>query len=130
MQPPDVQIEIEEPLPPVMAQPSYLTQVLSNLLGNAIKFVPPGRTPEICVSAQRQGNRVKITFQDNGIGIEPKDRERIFNIFERVHDRESYEGTGIGLSIVRKATERMGGSVGVESGRGQGSCFWIELIAA
>lgn len=126
-QPPCARIQVDASLPRVMGQASYLTQVLSNLLSNAVKFVPPERTPEVRVYAEPHGGRVRILIQDNGIGIVPRDRERIFNIFERVHAQQDYEGTGIGLSIVRKAIERMGGRVGLESTPGQGSCFWFEL---
>jgi signal transduction histidine kinase len=73
---------------------------------------------------------VRIWFEDNGIGITREDLTRIFGIFERVHPREIFEGTGIGLAIVRKAVERMGGTVGVESDPGKGSRFWLELPAA
>jgi PAS domain S-box-containing protein len=130
LQEPQAYVRIEEPIPLVLAQPSYLTQVLSNLISNAVKFVPPERKPEITIEAERRGASVRILIKDNGIGIDPKDQERIFNIFERVYSTDEYEGTGIGLSIVRKAMDRMGGRVGVDSTTGEGSCFWIELQEA
>jgi len=75
------------------------------------------------------GGRVRLWIEDNGIGIAPEHHERIFRVFERLHRATDYPGTGIGLAIVRKAMERMGGSVGVESALGRGSRFWIELPA-
>jgi len=73
---------------------------------------------------------VRIFFKDNGIGIAPEDHSRIFRLFERIHPSTEYEGTGIGLTIVRKAAERMGGQVGFESVPGKGSNFWIQLKKA
>ena len=107
-----------------------LDQCISNLLGNAIKFVPAGVAPCIKVWIQTDNGRVRLWIQDNGIGILPKDQQRIFAIFSRLHSNEDYEGTGIGLSMVKKAVEKMGGRVGVESELGQGSRFWIELKKA
>jgi signal transduction histidine kinase len=71
-----------------------------------------------------------LNFRDNGIGIQPNARDRIFQMFERLHGPQQYEGTGIGLAIVRKGVERMGGRTGVDSTPGEGSCFWIELAQA
>jgi len=93
-----------------------------------VKFVSPETHPRVIVRAEALDNTVRIWFEDNGIGIAPRDQERIFRIFERVHPAEMYGGTGIGLSIVKKAIERMGGKVGVELELGQGSRFWIELL--
>jgi signal transduction histidine kinase len=102
---------------------------LSNLLSNALKFVGPGVLPEVRITAQASGNRVMLRVQDNGIGIDPAFRDRIFGVFERLNQSERYPGTGIGLAIVRRAVERMGGRCGVESESGKGSCFWVELPA-
>ncbi len=74
--------------------------------------------------------KIRLWVEDNGIGIEPKYQERIFQVFERLHGAETYPGTGIGLAIVHKGVERMGGQVGLESQLGQGSRFWIELQQA
>ena len=123
-------IDIPEPLPDVMAHEPSLTQVISNLLSNAVKFVPTDTRPRIVISAARRGGRVRVAFQDNGIGIRPESQGRLFRMFERVHPDKHYEGTGIGLAIVRKALERMGGSAGVASDGVTGSCFWFELPAA
>jgi PAS domain S-box-containing protein len=104
-----------------------LGQCISNLLCNAIKFVPTGRVPCIKVWTEPSNGRMRLWVGDNGIGILPEDQERIFDLFSRVHSDENYEGTGIGLSMVKKAVEKMGGRVGVESEPGCGSRFWIEL---
>ena len=110
-----------------MAHESSLGQCFSNLLSNAIKFMLPGNDPRIKIWAEPVDKDIRIWFQDNGIGVDPSNQARIFNIFERVHSSHEFEGTGIGLAIVRKNIERMGGSVGVESDPGGGSQFWIQL---
>jgi len=130
LQSPQAEVKIEGELPLVRANEAALTQCLSNLLDNAVKFVAPGVTPRVTVSAERHGDDVRLWFVDNGIGIAPQDQERIFGIFVKVHSPETYPGTGIGLSIVRKAVEKMGGKIGLESGPGTGSRFWIQLHAA
>ncbi len=107
-----------------------LAQCISNLLGNAIKFVPKGHAPRVKVWTESAEGRLRLWVEDNGIGILPKDQRRIFDIFSRVHSNADYEGTGIGLCMVKKAVEKMGGRVGVESELGQGSRFWIELQLA
>lgn len=127
LQPPEADIRIEGRLPMVWANEAILTQCISNLLGNAIKFVPPQVTPRIVVRASVEGEEATLWFEDNGIGIAPRDLDRIFGIFVRVHASESYQGTGIGLSIVRRAAEKMGGKVGVESTLGEGSRFWLRI---
>ncbi len=167
---PAVEINIDFEGLLVMGNESALTQVFSNLLGNAVKFVAPGVKPRVRVWAQLGYSQttnvqsrakagpgqpsgdaehathnthhdlppspfalrpsqplVRIWFEDNGIGIPKEARSRIFGMFQRLHREEEYPGTGIGLSIVRKAMERMGGRVGVESEVGRGSRFWIEL---
>lgn len=127
LQPPNAEIHIRRPLLPVRGQEASLTQCISNLLSNAVKFVPPGVRPRVEVWTEELDGRVRLYVKDNGIGIEPKHRERIFKIFERVHPDHTFAGTGIGLAIVRKGVERMGGSMGLESEPGKGSTFWIEL---
>jgi PAS domain S-box-containing protein len=128
LQEPHATIVLERPLPIVQANQAALTQVIANLLGNAVKFVPPGTKPRIVLRSEpAQDGFVRIWFEDNGIGIDSDAQQRIFQIFQRLHRLDQYDGTGIGLSIVRKAAERMGGRVGVESAPGQGSRFWVEL---
>lgn len=120
-------VRVDDPLPMVLGHPATLSQVLTNLLGNAVKFVPAERTPALRVCAETGNGRIRVWVEDNGIGIAAEHQDRIFRVFERLHGEEDYPGTGIGLAIVRKAVERMGGRVGVESAPGQGSRFWVEL---
>ena len=117
-------------LPPVLAEPVILGQVLSNLIGNAVKFRREGSPVQVTVRAEEGAGRVRITVEDDGIGIAPQHQGRIFKVFERLHGQETYPGTGIGLAIVQKGVEQMGGTCGVESAPGAGSRFWIELDAA
>jgi signal transduction histidine kinase len=100
---------------------------MSNLLSNALKFVPPGIAPQIRIWAESSADSVKLCIADNGIGIDPAHQQRIFQVFERLHGIETYPGTGIGLAIVNKGVMRLGGEVGVTSTLGKGSCFWITL---
>jgi PAS domain S-box-containing protein len=122
---PSAELQIEEPLPPVLANEAGLMQCFSNLLGNAVKFVRPGQLPQVRIRAEIRDEWVRFWFEDNGIGIAPEYHEQIFLLFQRLN--KSYEGTGVGLALVRKAMERMKGKVGVESALGKGSRFWIEL---
>jgi signal transduction histidine kinase len=107
-----------------------LTQGISNLVGNAVKFVAPGVTPHVRIWAETidDGRMVRLFFKDNGVGIPAEAHESIFGIFQRLSNK--YEGTGIGLAIVKKAVERMGGSVALESAPDQGSTFWLDLQSA
>jgi PAS domain S-box-containing protein len=122
-------LTVHAPLPTVCGHYQTLVQVLTNLLSNAIKFVAPGVRPQVVISARRQDDVVTLAIMDNGIGITADGQARIFNVFERLHSAEMFPGTGMGLAIVQKAVERMGGRVGVESQPGEGSRFWIELPA-
>jgi PAS domain S-box-containing protein len=130
LQAPNAEITLQSPLPHVLGNAAALTQVFSNLLGNAAKFVTKGVHPKIAVYAETFDGRVRFWVEDNGIGIEAEAQKRLFKIFQRVQRPELYEGTGIGLAIVRKAVERMGGRVGVESQVNKGSKFWVELERA
>ena len=122
------ELVVEAPLPPVRGQRSIIHQVLLNLIGNAIKFVAPGVRAQARVYARQEHGMVRICVEDNGIGFDPKHSERVFKVFERLHGSGSvYPGTGIGLAIVRKGVERLGGRVGVTTSPRQGSCFWFEL---
>jgi PAS domain S-box-containing protein len=122
-------IETLGPLPAVRAHESTLGQILANLLSNALKFVAADTTPSVVFRAQEKPGWIRLWIEDNGIGIAQDHWERIFRVFERLHGT-AYAGTGIGLSIVRKGVERMGGRLGLESVPGQGSKFWVELPAA
>jgi signal transduction histidine kinase len=133
-------VSLESPLPIVLGSEASLTQCFSNLLDNAVKFVAPGVKPRIRIWAEmlppERGFHleaplerfVRIFVQDNGIGIAPENQDHIFEIFHRLNER--YEGTGIGLAIVHKTMERLGGRVGLESALGKGSTFWFDLRQA
>lgn len=119
-----------QPLPTLSANTIVLEQVFLNLIGNALKFIAPGTVPQIEIWAEDKGPVVRLCVRDNGIGIKPEHQERIFRIFERLHNGQTYPGTGIGLAIVHRGVERLGGKVGVESEPDKGSCFWLELPKA
>lgn len=115
----------------VMAHAPSLNLILNNLVSNAIKFVPAGKAPHVRLWIEKLPDGfVRINVQDNGIGIATQHQERIFGVFERLHSKDVYPGTGIGLALVRKGCERMGGRVGLQSAEGQGSRFWIDLRQA
>ncbi|HWC19562.1 MAG TPA: PAS domain S-box protein [Terriglobales bacterium] len=114
----------------VRAHGAVLRQVILNLLNNAVKFTKPGEPPRVEAKALRRGNYVHIQIKDEGIGIAPQHQERIFQVFERLHNAEEYPGTGIGLAIVRRGIVRLGGTVTLESELGKGSTFEIRLPAA
>ena len=123
-------ITIVRPLDGVMGFPTLLGQCFSNLLENAVKFVAPNVSPRVVVRSERRGEQVRLWVEDNGIGMDAETQKKIFGIFQRARSARGYPGTGIGLAIVVKAVERMGGSCGVESEPGRGSRFWIQLPAA
>jgi signal transduction histidine kinase len=124
-QEPKARIEIADDLPRVLGNEAGLTQCFSNLLGNAVKFVKPGTVPHVRISAEKHGDRVRFWVEDNGIGIPAELQARVFVMFQRLS--KHYEGTGIGLTLVKKVAERMGGAVGVVSQEGHGSRFWVEF---
>ncbi len=113
-------------LPEVIGDEPQLVQLLQNLAGNALKF-RGGEPPRVHVSFLEKENEFEIAVQDNGIGIEPQYFERIFMVFQRLHDKGQYPGTGIGLAICKKVIDRHGGRIWVESTPGKGSCFRFTL---
>jgi signal transduction histidine kinase len=121
-------IEVSPDLPAVIGNESLLTQCFSNLLGNAVKFVALGVRPRVRVWSESSDGAARIWVEDNGIGIPKHAQPRLFAMFEKLDNQ--YEGTGMGLAIVRKVVERMGGKIGVESEPGVGSRFWVELRIA
>ncbi len=125
-----VELQTAENLPAVRAHHAVLPQVITNLLGNAIKFVPKGVTPRVRIWTETRDDWIRLWVEDNGIGIPSQYHGRLFHVFERLHTADDYPGTGIGLAIVRRAMDRMGGRFGLESEPGKGSRFWIELPAA
>lgn len=122
-----VSVTVHSPLPTVLAHEAYLSQVFTNLIGNAVKFAAPERPPVIDIRAETKGREVVLSVCDNGIGIDPANFDRIFEIFGRVYPDKQFEGTGIGLAIVKKAVQRMQGHVSVQSTLGEGSCFSFTL---
>ena len=122
-------IQIRHPLGEVQASRILLTQVVSNLLSNAVKFVPAGAEPRVEIWSQQTDGRTRLFFKDSGVGIPPEAYGKVFGIFEKAHGN-AYPGTGIGLAIVKRALERMGGQVDFESQVNAGSTFWLELPEA
>ena len=116
-------------LPTVNGDEVQLTQLFQNLIGNAVKFRGEA-APEIHVGVQRSGSEWEFSVRDNGIGIAPEDFQRIFLVFQRLHSRERYPGTGIGLSVCKKIVERHGGRIWVESKPGRGTTFYFTLPSA
>jgi PAS domain S-box-containing protein len=114
-------------LPIVQADPEQLRRVLQNLIGNGLKFVPPGRKPQVHVSATREGAKCRFAVKDNGIGVAPQHHERIFKMFQRLHSQDDFPGTGIGLAVCQRIIERHGGDIWVESTEGVGSTFFFTL---
>jgi PAS domain S-box-containing protein len=123
-------ITVTGPALVVRGHPPTLTQAITNLLTNAVKFVAKETIPRVRVELEERDGVARLWVRDNGIGVSEDDRERIFEPFERLHSRDTYPGTGLGLAIVRRAMARMDGHVGVESALDAGSGFWIELALA
>ena len=130
LQAPHSILAVVRPLHRVLAHSTLLSQCLSNLLDNAVKFVAPDVMPRIAIRSELRGAMVRLCIEDNGIGMDPETSKTIFGIFERARTAKEFPGTGIGLAIVARAVQRMHGSYGVESEPGKGSRFWIELAAA
>lgn len=118
---------VDRPLPSVCADRTGLFQAVSNLVSNALKFSRPGLPPKVRLRTETTDHGVRLWVEDDGIGIDPRHHERIFKLFERLHSQAEYPGTGIGLSLVRKAVNRMGGTCGLESSPDAGSRFWIDF---
>lgn len=121
-------VKIESPLAQVRGHEASLTQCLANFLDNAVKFVARDVRPLVRVHTEMVGGRIRIHITDNGIGIDEAGQQRLFEMFERLSP--DYQGTGVGLAIVRRAAQRMNGTVGVRSTPGLGSDFWVELPRA
>jgi light-regulated signal transduction histidine kinase (bacteriophytochrome) len=120
-------IEVGE-LPVVLGEVSLLTAVFQNLINNALKF-RADEPPRVMVSARRDGGFWLFSFRDNGIGIEPEYADRIFVIFQRLHDKAAYPGTGIGLAMVKKIIEYHGGRIWLDTAATAGARFWFTLPA-
>ncbi|MDB6171798.1 MAG: Multi-sensor signal transduction histidine kinase [Chthoniobacteraceae bacterium] len=132
----DLEVAIEQkaarvqagPLPVIDADPVQMRQLFQNLISNALKFQGPGETPKVEVDAQESGEEMcQITIKDNGIGFGPQFAEQIFVVFQRLHSRSEYEGTGIGLAVCRKITDRHGGTIVAKSTEGHGATFIVTL---
>lgn len=122
------EIKISGEWPEVVASRDELTRLLQNLLDNAIKYVPAQRQPRVLVHSEVKAGLWRVDFQDNGVGVDPTQRNRLFQVFSRLQSREHFEGSGVGLALCRKIVEYHGGRIGVESaGEDQGSTFWFEL---
>jgi light-regulated signal transduction histidine kinase (bacteriophytochrome) len=115
------------PLPTIAADPPQMHQLLQNLISNALKFCREGVQPEVDISAIVANGSVRLLVRDNGIGFEPQYAERIFRVFERLHGRGAYPGTGIGLALCRKIADRHGGTITAEGALGQGAAFTVTL---
>jgi PAS domain S-box-containing protein len=130
LQSPAAEIRVDGPLPKVLGRESALNQVVTNLLGNAVKFVHEGKTPSIRIWSEERAPSVRLWIEDKGLGIAKEEQEKIFNMFTQLNDSAKFGGTGVGLAIVKKAMEIMHGKVGVESTDDSGSRFWLELPKA
>ena len=124
----EAEVEVRA-LPSVLADGPRLVQLFQNLIGNAIKFSRPGVTPHVEISARREGEQWHFTVQDNGIGVDEPYRERIFEMFQRLHGRDHYVGNGMGLAICRKIATQHGGQLWMDSVPGEGSTFHLLLPA-
>jgi signal transduction histidine kinase len=120
----------QEALPAVMADSLQLTQLFQNLIGNALKYRDDTRKPVVHIGGEFQDGLYRFSVRDNGIGIDPRFHERIFGLFQRLHERGKFEGTGIGLAVCKKIVERHGGTIWVASEQGQGTTFYFTLPLA
>jgi PAS domain S-box-containing protein len=121
-------IHVPEPLPSIQADRSQMHQLFQNLIGNGLKFRKDGMRPEVIIRAHEIDlDMIRIEVEDNGIGIDDKYQGQLFTMFKRLHSRDEYEGTGIGLASCKKIVERHGGNIGIKSTPGKGSTFWFTL---
>jgi len=124
-------VTVVRPMPVVLGHPSLIAQAVGNLVANALKYTRPGSSPVVRLRAERcPGGVVRLWVEDEGIGIAPEHRARVFELFQRLHSQAAFPGTGIGLAIVRRAAELMGGRVGIATAPGAGSHFWIDFKEA
>jgi signal transduction histidine kinase len=125
-----VVLEVPQPLPYVSVDPVQVRQLMQNLIANGIKYQEKDIIPHITVTSKPAvDGMVRIEVKDNGIGIKPEYQQAIFTMFKRLHTRNEYEGTGIGLAVCKKIVERHGGQIGVESEFGKGCTFWFTVSA-
>jgi PAS domain S-box-containing protein len=123
----NAQVDVRRPLGCIVGHSATVRQIFFNLIANALKFVGGGESPRIRIWSERQESRLRVWIADSGIGIPTQFHKKIFGLFQRLHSQSSYPGTGVGLAMVQKGIERMGGRIGVESESGKGSRFWFEL---
>jgi len=122
-------VSVQPDMPEVMGDRTQLGEVFQNLVSNALKFRPPEREPQVQIAARCEGDNVVFSVRDNGIGIEDRFLEKIFAVFQRLHTREEYEGTGVGLALCRKIVRKHGGRIWAESESGVGSAFHFSFPA-
>jgi light-regulated signal transduction histidine kinase (bacteriophytochrome) len=118
----------DDSLPAVLGDRAQLVQLVQNLVGNAVKYHGP-RSPVVHVSASRNGDDWAFAVEDNGIGIDARQHEKIFEVFRRLHDQQEYPGTGVGLAVCRRVVLRHGGRIWVDSTPGEGSVFRFTIPA-
>jgi len=118
---------LKEDIPAVKGIRTLVAQIFTNLIDNAMKYRREGVTPRIDICGDIEDDWAVIRVTDNGLGIPPEHQDKVFNIFQRLHSRDAYTGTGVGLAIVKKAAALMGGGAGVDSVPGEGSVFWVKL---